>query len=200
MARKNTTERKSMVKGVWVNVETMERNEFSYEVEYVRTTNTAKALKLVSELINPDNDPNIAITVQEIVNESTTRKYYDNATMYVEALQMCMTREDAENELKEGEFIVKGTLYNFETQVFAYNLKANAYVTEPFSWSCGNNVTARDARAMLAMRYEEINPDERVICVHDWNTSKGYSKAQNDVWFILNDEIAQRCIKEDSES
>lgn len=197
---KTNTERKSTVKGVWVNVETMERYEFTHEVEYVRTTNTAKALKLVSEIINPDNDPNIAITVQEIVNESATRKYYDNAAMYIEALQMCMSKEEAENELKEGEFIVKGTLYNFETQVFAYNLKTNEYVTKPFSWSCGNNVTARDARAMLMMRYEETHEGERVICIHDWSTSKGYSKAQDDVWFILNDETAQRCIKEDNES
>lgn len=199
MARtNNTAERKSTVKGIWANAETQEFNPFEIETDYTRSIE--KAVKLANAIINPDNNPFIMVSVSEIVNEKAARKYYDNASMYLEALQMCLSKEDAENEVKEGEFIVKGTVYNFETQVFAYNLESNSYITRPFSWSCGNNVTARDARAMLAMRYEETHQNERVICVHDWSTSKGYSKAQDEVWFILNDEIAQRCIKEDDES
>ena len=198
MARTNNTERKSTVKGVWIDMQTQAFNEYEIETEYTRSLD--KAVKLANAIINPGNNPMIVVTVKEIVNEKAARRYYDNALLYAEARDMCMGQTEAEASVQEGEIIVKGTLYNFETQVFAYNLATQSYITRPFHWSCGNNVTARDARAMLAMRYEEMNPDERVICVHDWSTTKGYSKAQDDVWFVIDKEKARECMKEANES
>lgn len=200
MARKNNTaERKSIVKGIWANAKTQEFNQFEIETDYTRSID--KAIKLVTESINPDNDPSIMISVTEIVNEKTQRKVWNNTALYIEAREMCMTETEANEIYEDGEIVVKGYLYGFETQIWAYNPTSEEYVTQPFSWTTGANVTAKDARAMLAMRFEEMHKGFKVLGINHWSTSKGYTKAQDNVWFVIDADIAyERCIKEASES
>ena len=200
MARKNNTaERKSTVKGIWANATTQEFNQFEIETEYTRSIE--KAVKLASAIINPDNRPEIMVSVSEIVNEKAQRKVWNNTALYLEAREMCMTEAEALEMNDANELVIKGCLYNFETQIWAYNPITEEYVTKPFSWTTGANVTAKDARAMLAMRFEEMHKGFKVLGLNHWTTSKGYTKAQDDVWFVINEIIArERCIKEASES
>ena len=198
MVRENMTERKSTVKGVWIDLETHQFNEYEIVTDYTRSVD--KAVKLASEQINPDNLPNIVVTVKEIVNEKQARKYYDNAAMYAEARDMCYGQAEAEDTVKENEIVVKGTLYEFDTNLFVYNIKTKEHEARKFHWSCGSNVTARDARAMLAMRYEELNPDYKVIAMNVWNNPKGYTKHETPVWFVIDKQTLQEhCMKEAKE-
>ena len=198
MARKNTKERKSIVKGIWANAQTQEFNQFEIETDYTRSIE--KAVKLAKAIINPDNNPAIMVSVSDIVNEKASRKYYDNAAMYLEAAQMCIDEEEAKNECKENETIVKGFYYSYNTHVFYFDMNANEYKVAPFSWDSGANITARDCRAMLTMRFEETHNGCKVITMHEWGNSKGYTKSQDTVWYILTPEQLERCMKEESES
>lgn len=199
MARTNNTERKSTVKGIWANAQTQEFHPFEIATDYTRSIE--KAIKLVAASINPDNDPNIMISVTEIVNEKATRKVWNNAALYIEAREMCMTEAEALEINDANELVIKGHLYGFETQIWAYNPTTEEYITKPFSWTTGANVTAKDARAMLAMRFEETHEGYKVLGMNHWSTSKGYTKAQDDVWFVINEDVArERCVKEESES
>lgn len=195
MARtNNTTERKSTVKGIWANAKTQEFNQFEIVTDYTRSID--KAVKLASEIINPDNDPAIMISVSEIVNEKAQRKVYDNAAMYLEAEQMCIDEEEAKEQCKENETIVKGFFYSYNTHVFYFDMNENEYKVAPFSWDSGANITARDCRAMLAMRFEETNKGCKVVAMHEWSNNKGFTKAQDTVWYILTPEQLETCTKD----
>lgn len=199
MARTNNMERKSTIKGVWIDMQSQAFNEYEIETDYTRSLD--KALKLAKEIINPDNNENIVVTVKEIVNEKAARRYYDNAAIYAEAREMCYGQAEAEDIAEEAETVVKGIVYEFDTNIFAYNTAAETYAAKAFHWSCGNNVTAKDARAMLAMRFEEINPDWRTIAMHVWGNTKGYVKRETQVWFVIDKQTLQdHCMKEDKEA
>lgn len=200
MARMNnmSEERKTLVKGMVADAQLKTFEAFEVETAYTRSLE--KAVKFASAILNPDNEPHIMVSVSEIVNEKAQRKVWNNAALYLESREMCMTEEEA-NELREdGEIVVKGFLYSFNTNIWAYNTVTQEYVTEFYSWSGGNNSTAKDARAMLAMRYEEMHPNTRVIGMHMFETSKGYTKAQDDVWYVINKEYAyEHCMKQENE-
>lgn len=196
MARTNKAERKTTVKGIWANANTQEFNQFEVVTEYTRSTE--KAVKLASEILNPDNDPAIMVSVSELIQEKAARKYYDNAAMYLTARQTCMTEEEAKEQCNEDETIVKGFFYTYHTCVFYFNTIENEYAVTPFTWTSGANSTARDCRAMLAMRFEEIYGGCKVIDMHEWGTSKGYTKTQDTAWFILTPEQLERCLKKET--
>lgn len=198
MARTNKTneERKTLVKGMVADAQLKTFEAFEVETAYTRSIE--KAVKFASAILNPDNEPHIMVSVSEIVNEKAQRKVWNNSALYLESREMCMSEDEA-NELREDdEIVVKGFLYIFNTNIWAYNIVTQEYVTEFYSWSSGNNSTAKDARALLAMRYEEMHPNTRVIGMHMFETPKGYTKAQYDVWFVINKEYAyEQCMKQE---
>ena len=198
MARKENTSstRKTIVNGIWANAKTQEFNQFSVVTEYTRSTE--KAVKLASAIINPDNDPAIMISVSELVQEKSARRYYDNAALYLEASQMCIDENEAKEQCKDGETIVKGLLYSYNTHVFYFDMDANEYKVTPFSWNSGANITAKDCREMLAMRFEETHKNCKVIAMHEWGNQRGYVKYQDTVWYILNAEQLEHCIKDEN--
>ena len=196
MARTNNSnnERKTTVKGIWANAKTQEFNQFSVVTEYTRSTE--KAVKLARAIINPDNDSAIMVSVSELIQEKPSRLYYDNAAMYLEAEQMYMTEEEAKEQCKDGETIVKGQLYSYSTNIFYFDMNVNEYKVATFSWNSGGNITAKDCRAMLAMRFEDMHIGCKVIAMHEWGNSKCYVKHQCSVWYVLTPEQLKSCIKE----
>lgn len=198
MARtKNTNEeRKTLVKGMIADAQLKTFEAFEVETAYTRSLE--KAVKFASAILNPDNEPHIMVSVSEIVNEKAQRKLWNNTALYLEARKMCMSEEEANDIREDDEIVVKGFLYTFYTNVWAYNIDTHEYITEFYSWSSGYNSTAKDARAVLAMRYEKMHPNTRVIGMHTFETSKGYTKAQDNVWYVINKEFAyEHCMKQE---
>lgn len=199
MARTNNknNERKTTINGIWANAKTQEFNQFSVVTEYTRSTE--KAVKLASAIINPDNDPAIMVSVSELVQEKKASKYFDNSALYLESDLMAFDENEARENCKDGQTVVKGTVYSYHTNVFYYDIKTGKYNAEPFYWSYGANVTAKDCRAMLAIRFEEMNENCKVIALDEWGTTKGYEKYQSTVWYVIDDEKLERCIKEEND-
>ncbi len=185
-------ERKSMVKGMIIDTVNQSFEQFEIETSYTRSID--KAVKFATAQLNADKKPEIVITVQEIVNEKTQRKAWNNAALYLESETMTFSEDEAKEQAKENQTIVKGKLYVYFTNVFYYDVDTSEYGVKQFSWSTGRLETAKDARAMICMRFEEIEK-QKPIAIDVYENQRGYKRSEMDAFYIIDNDRIERCYK-----
>lgn len=193
-ANESKTERMTKVAGAYVDMsgETLEKIEFEIEVPYARAE--AKLIASVKKHFNLPATAGVAIT--NIEQPESTRKVYDMNLLYLSGAEMFHDESDAKERAKEiNGKCVAGVLYDYETQVFWYDVETEEYGTEKFYWTTGYNCTAQDARAMLRMRFEEMN-GKKPIELNAWGNQKGYKKHETPIYYVGSAELFADCERE----
>lgn len=181
--------RMTHVAGIIANMQEQTFTPFECDVPYARSND--KLAKSVREVMNLDDA--CMVSISEIQQTETERKFYSDSALY-----MCADAESFidEDEAKayardNGLKVVAGNIYNYATQVFAIDNRGD-YHTNHFDWTCGDNWTAIDARAALAMRYEEFT-GQHVIAIHSTESPRGFVKSQDVVYYAISAEDLSKC-------
>ena len=191
---KNTESKKStrfenkqtVLKGEYINLDTVERTQFEITVPYVRSEKLAldaayKALEL---------DKNFIIDSRkfEIVNEKSIPVRYSNTKLYDNRRDIFATEEEAKAACLNGETVKSVSLYTVASNVWTLD-NTSEYHTHKVSYETPVNITKSDARAFVKMRFEEES-DEQVLALHDTK------KEENTFFVVIEEEALKRCIIE----
>ena len=176
--------------GVLVDMKEQKFTPFEVDIPYVRSID--KAAKSVAEIMQLDGST--VVSISELQQTETQRVVYDMNALYLSDAEQFADEETAKARAKEiGAKAITGTIYRYNTQVFFYDMESNEYATQPFEWVCGSNFTALDARAMLAMRFEEMHKDCRAVALHSWGNQKGYKKHEETVFYVASADLLKGC-------
>ena len=184
--------RMTHVAGIIANMQEQTFTPFECDVPYARSND--KLSKSVREVMNLDDA--CMVSISEIQQTETERKVYSDAALYMCAdAESFVTEEEAKAYAREnGLRVVAGKVYSYNTQVFAID-NSGDYHTDAFSWLCGDNWTAIDARAALMMRYEELN-GYHAIAIHSIESPRGYTKLEDTVYYAIGAEDLAKCERE----
>ena len=184
--------RTTHVIGVLVDLKNQNFQPFECDVPYVRSVE--KAAKSVADVMQLTDE--IMVSISELQQTEIERKIYDNAKLYAADAEMFIEEEEAKAHAKEiGAKCVQGFIYNYQTNVWYIDANGD-YQTELFDYMCGGNFTAIDARSMLAMRFEEQHKGAKVLNIHHTESPRGFSKADDIVWYVINNEELAKCERE----
>ena len=176
--------RTTHVAGIIANMQEQTFTPFECDVPYARSNDKlAKSVRKVMQL-----DDACMVSISE-----TERKVYSDATLYMcPDAESFIEEEEAKAYAREnGLRVVAGNIYNYATQVFSIDNNGD-YHTEHFDWLCGDNWTAIDARAAIAMRYEELT-GKHVITIHNAESPRGFVKTQDIVYYGISAEDLAKC-------
>lgn len=155
--------RETTVKGFIINTATQEFTPFEEVVSYVRSAQ--KAVELVREKMQLDDNPQIIVTVNEIINEAPKPIKYNDSKIY----DLCYNHFDSEEYAKEVSEIDK-TEYRaitwYEISCYVWAIDANGeYLTEFYADETPVNMTKVDQRDFMRMSYEDFSGN-KVIGIH----------------------------------
>ena len=177
--------RKSIVKGSFIDIDTQEFTPFEIETEYTRSIE--KAVKLVKEM-EGITDNNIVIAVSEIINEKPAAVKYNNGKVYELARATFPEKEEAEAEVAENETVIAIPWYEYEAQFWGYNSISNQYITDTVHDESPLSMTKTNMRQFLTNSAYNLCCYE-IIGIH--NAIKTETK-----WFCVidNDEL-ETCVE-----
>ena len=177
--------RKTLVKGTFIDMETQEFTPFEIETEYTRSIE--KAVKMVEEISGIENH-NPVVFVNELVNEKPAAIKYNNGKVYELARATYTEEEYANNEVSENETVVAIPWYEYEAQFWGYNSISDQYITDIVHDNSPLSMTKANMRMFLANSAYELCGYE-ILGIH--NAVKTETK-----WFcvIANYEL-EMCIE-----
>lgn len=168
MTRNNRFEnRQTVVKGFIINTETKEFTEYEETLAYVRSV--PKAVEMLKEKMQLDDNPAIVITVNELINEAPKPIKYNDGLIF----ELCEMAFDDENEANdyveahEGYTIKKLTRYEVYGMCWTFNNIDGEYRTRFVVETTPLNLTKVDQRALIVITCEEQFSNEKVLAVHD---------------------------------
>lgn len=184
---KRFADRETVVKGFIINTATQEFTPFEETISYARSTQ--KAVELVREKMQLDNDPNIIVTVNEIVNEAPKQIKYNDGKVY----ELAITYTDDENEAQklatENNAVVrKIAWYKIDGQVWYTNIDGQ-YFTCYFEDTTPINMTKCDARAFVALGFEMAYDNCTCIGIHN------VKKRALDLYCVIDENELAKCIE-----
>lgn len=183
---KRFADRETVVKGFIINKATQEFTPFEENISYARSTQ--KAVELVREKMQLDNNPNIIVTVDEIVNEAPKPIKYNESKIY----DLCYNHYDNEDEAKNAAEIDNTeyraiTWYEISCQVWAID-ENGAYFTEFYADETPVNMTKVDQRDFMRMSYEDFSGN-KVIGIH------ATEKKPVSIHCVITAENLEKCIE-----
>ena len=159
---KRFADRETVVKGFIINTATQEFTPFEETISYARSAQ--KAVELVREKMQLDNDPNIIVTVNEIENEKPKPIKYNESKIYDFSIAHYQDKEDAEAQLSDGYEVKEIRWFEYEAAYWAVN--GEEYVTDFVHDESPISFTKVDMRAFLVMSAEQLT-GFKVIGIHD---------------------------------
>lgn len=187
--KSNMDARETILQGFYIDPmsEKLEKVDFEVTIPYARAPQ--KHIDAVKKHFNLD--ASAAVVIVNVEQPETERKFYSESALFMADAETFIDENEAKTYAREnGLRVVAANIYGYETQVFAVDNKGD-YFTEKFTWVCGDNWTKRDARAALAMRYEETHAC-KVIALHSIESPQGFTKKQDSVWYAISaDELAK---------
>lgn len=154
--------RETVVKGFIINTATQEFTPFEETISYTRSAQ--KAVELVREKMQLDNDPNIIVTVNEIVNEAPKPIKYNEGKIYDFSIAQYEEKEDAEKQLSDGYEVKEIRWFEYEAAYWATN--GEEYITDFVHDESPIGFTKVDMRAFLVMSAEQLT-GFKVIGIHN---------------------------------
>ena len=168
MTRTNRFEnRQTVVKGFIINTATKDFTEYEETLAYVRSI--PKAVELIREKMQLDDNPAIVITVNELINESPKPIKYNEGLIF-ELCEMAFDDEEEANnyvETRDGFTIKKLTRYEVYGVCWTFNGINGEYETRFIAETTPLNLTKVDQRTLIKMTCEEQFDNEKVLAVHD---------------------------------
>ena len=179
--------RQTQVKGFIINAtdpQNVVTTPFDEIVSYVRSND--KAIALVSEKMQLDENPLIFVTVAEIINEKPKPIKYSDAKIYDLARYTFNSEEEAENEKNENEIIRAINWYEYEAAYWAVEPDGN-YETDFVRDDSPLNMTKGDMRSFLAMSAADLT-GFNIIGIH--NCKKEATKR----YCLITTEDLEKCV------
>lgn len=178
--------RETVVKGFIINTANQEFTPFEEIVSYVRSAQ--KAVELVREKMQLDNNPQIIVAVNEIINEAPKPIKYNESKIF----GLCYNRFDNEDEARKAAEIDKTeyraiTWYEISCHVWAINENGD-YFTEFYADETPVNMTKVDQRDFMRMSYEHYSGN-KVIGIH------ATEKKPVSIHCVITAENLEKCIE-----
>lgn len=160
---KRFANRETVVKGFIINTNSQEFTPFEETISYARSAQ--KAVELVREKMQLDNDPSIVITVNEIINEAPKPIKYNESKIF----DLCYFNSGDEGEAKKTAELDNNemrtiTWYEISCQIWAID-ENGAYFTEFYADETPINMTKVDQRDFMRISYEDFSGN-KVIGIH----------------------------------
>lgn len=181
---KRFANRETTVKGFIINTNSQEFTPFEETISYARSAQ--KAVELVREKMQLDNDPSIVITVNEIINEAPKPIKYNDGKIYDFSVGDFYDKEDAEKQCTDGYEVKEIRWFEYEAAYWATN--GDEYVTDFVHDESHVGFTKVDMRAFLAMSAEQLT-GFKVIGIH--NETKRETKR----YCIIKSDELEKCIE-----
>ncbi len=159
---KRFADRETVVKGFIINTNSQEFTPFEETISYARSAQ--KAVELVREKMQLDNDPSIVITVNEIINEAPKPIKYNESKIYDFSVAHYDEKEDAEKQCGENYEVKEIRWFEYEAAYWATN--GEEYFTDFVHDESPIGFTKVDMRAFLVMSAEQLT-GLKVIGIHN---------------------------------
>ena len=184
---KRFANRETVVKGYIINTESQEFTPFEETISYARSTQ--KAVSLVREKMQMNDNPAIVVTVNEIINEAPKPVKYNDSKIY----ELCYNRFDAEDDAQkaaEGDNTEYRavTRYTISCHVWVVDGNGN-YYTQHYSDETPINMTKVDQRGFMRMSFEKASGD-KVIGIH------ATKKTPVQMYCVITAENLKKCIEQ----
>ena len=178
MTSKRNENRQSTVKGIIANPITQTFEQFEIKTPYTRST--VKAVEFAREQLEI-NDPQIMVSVTEVVPDEIKRIVYDAQLVFKNMLDDCEDVESAKDLVNAGETVIPYTMHVYQGQVWMYDEDTKEYQTNAIIDQSPLKFTKVDARAFIKMSAEAYY-DLKVIGIHDEERTeiKRYAIVSND--------------------
>lgn len=188
MTRNNRfANRETVVKGFIINLEEQTQTPFEVKTQYTRSND--KAVAYAREALEIEDNTQIIVAVTEIENEAPKPVKYNEGKLYELAIAHVETEAEAEAIAEENNArIRKIEWYEIGGQVWYMN-ENNEYGTEYFVDNTPLNLTKCDARAFVALGFEMIRDDCKVIGVHN------VEKRALDLFCVIAETELAKCIE-----
>lgn len=185
---KRFANRETVVKGFIINTNSQEFTPFEETISYARSTQ--KAVELVREKMQLDNNPSIVITVNEIVNEAPKPIKYNDSKVYDLAYCTFDTEAEAQEKAEVDNNIMRVvTWYQISGQIWAID-NDGKYITEWYTDESPMNLTKCDQRDFIKMSYEMYQGNTvKVIGIH------ATEKKPINLYCVITAEELEKCIE-----
>lgn len=181
---KRFANRETTVKGFIINTNSQEFTPFEEVISYARSAQ--KAVELVREKMQLDNDPSIVVTVNEIVNEAPKPIKYNESKIYEFSVAKYNKKEDAEKECPDGYEVKEIRWFEYESAYWAVN--GEEYVTDFVHDESPVGFTKVDMRAFLVMSAEQLT-GFKVIGIHN------ETKHETKLYCVIKSIDLEKCIE-----
>ena len=181
---KRFADRETTVKGFIINTNSQEFTPFEEVISYARSAQ--KAVELVREKMQLDNDPSIVITVNEIVNEAPKPIKYNESKIYDFSVGRYYEKEDAEKQCPDGYEVKEIRWFEYEAAYWATN--GEEYITDFVHDESPIGFTKVDMRAFLVMSAEQLT-GFKVIGIH------GETKHETKRYCVIESAYLEKCIE-----
>ena len=181
---KRFANRETVVKGFIINTNSQEFTPFEEVISYARSAQ--KAVELVREKMQLDNDPSIVITVNEIINEAPKPIKYNEGKIYDFSIAQYQDKEDADKQCPDGYEVKEIRWFEYEATYWATN--GEEYVTDFVHDESPVGFTTVDMRACLVMSAEQLS-GYKVIGIH------GETKHETKRYCVIESIYLEKCIE-----
>lgn len=181
---KRFANRETIVKGFIINTNSQEFTPFEEVISYTRSAQ--KAVELVREKMQLDNNPSIVVTVNEIINEAPKPIKYNESKIYDFSIAQYNEKEDAEKQLSDGYEVKEIRWFEYEAAYWATN--GEEYITDFVHDESPVGFTKVDMRAFLVMSAEQLT-DFKVIGIH------GETKRETKRYCVIKSNDLEKCIE-----